>query len=73
MQILSEDILDIKKSISEVIEKMNLLEGEVDAFASRREFKILDRYVNFWQPVDFVTRKEVNDFLRKKFKEMKNK
>ena len=67
MKILNESLLDLKKSLKEVLEKISMLSDEVDNFAMRTDMITLKRYVEFWEPVDFVTRKEVNNFLRRKF------
>jgi len=66
IRLLEDNILEVKHSIKEMVEKLSLLNDEISSFASKTEFKILERYVGFWQPMDFVTRKEVNNFLRKK-------
>ncbi|MFP4522920.1 MAG: hypothetical protein ACOCQQ_03385 [Candidatus Nanoarchaeia archaeon] len=73
LQLVSETVLDVKKTVQEVNNKIQLLEGEISNFVPRTEFKTIERYVSFWEPMDFVTRKEVNDFLRKKFKELEEK
>lgn len=69
MQLLNESLLDLKKSLKGVLEKISMLSDEVDNFAKRTDMITLQRYIEFWEPIDFVTRKEVNDFLRRKFKE----
>ena len=53
--------------MKDLADKVNLLTDEIQGFTNKNEFTVLKRYVEFWQPLDFVTRKEVNDFLRKKF------
>ena len=65
-QLIDEDVLEIKSKLKELVEKLELLNDEMKHFADRREFTVLKKYIEFWQPMDFVTRKEVNDFLRKK-------
>ncbi|MGM5481032.1 MAG: hypothetical protein ACQESE_01335 [Nanobdellota archaeon] len=69
LRLVNDDILDLKKVIKEVNEKLTLLNDEVENFVNTPEFTKLKKYVGFWNPMDFVTRKEVNDFLRKKFHE----
>ncbi len=73
IHLLNDNLLDVKRNLKNLTEKLSLLSDEISSFASRNDFKVLERYVNFWNPIDFVTRKEVNDFLRKKFLEKKNK
>ena len=67
MQLVSQNILSVKKTLAELSEKVGLLADEINNFVKTDEFKVLEKYVSFWEPMDFVTRKEVNDFLRKKF------
>lgn len=68
IRLIQENLLDVKRSVKNLTEKLSLLTDEITTFASQNDFTVLRRYVDFWQPLDFVTRKEVNDFLRKKFK-----
>ena len=68
LRLMQENLLEVKKSVKNLTEKLSLLTDEIKTFASKNEFTILQRYVDFWQPMDFATRKDVNDFLIKKFK-----
>jgi len=67
LRLLSDNILDVKRSMKDLVEKVSLLSDEIKGFVDKNEFTVLERYVEFWNPLDFVTRKEINDFLRKKF------
>ncbi len=71
LRIINDDITEIKHKMRDILEKVSLLTDEVENFASRNDLKVIQKYVEYWQPVDFVTRKEVNDFLRKRFHEKK--
>ncbi|MCA9477604.1 MAG: hypothetical protein KC535_00470 [Nanoarchaeota archaeon] len=67
LRIINDDIAEIKLKMRDIFEKVSMLSDEIENFASRNELKVIQKYVEYWQPVDFVTRKEVNDFLRKRF------
>jgi predicted nucleic acid-binding protein len=69
LRIINDDMSSLKHRLREITEKISLLSDEVSQFAHRNDLKVVQKYVEYWQPVDFVTRKEVNDFLRKKFHE----
>jgi len=69
MHLLNDSLLDVKRTLKDVLEKISLLSDEITNFVHRSDFITLQRYVEFWEPIDFVTRKEVNEFLRRKFKE----
>lgn len=66
LQLLNESLLEAKRTLREITDKISLLAEEVKHFATKNDVTTLQRYVEFWEPMDFVTRKEVNDFLRKK-------
>lgn len=67
LRIINDDITEIKHRMREIVEKVSLLTDEVQNFAPRNELDVMRKYVEYWQPMDFVTRKEVNDFLRRRF------
>ena len=62
----------MKKTLRDLTEKVSLLSDEVLNFAKKNDLQVLERYISYWNPMDFVTRKEVNDFLRKRFGEEKH-
>jgi hypothetical protein len=67
LRLIQERITDMKRDVKTVIEQLGSLHDEMQNFTRREEFIVLKRYVDLWQPTDFVTRKEVNNFLRKRF------
>ena len=66
---ITSDISDIKKEIAEVKEKILDLVKELQTSAKRDEVKVLEKYINLWNPIKFVTQNEVEqivkDFLKK--------
>ena len=75
---LTSDINDIKQEIAEVKEKIIEVVKELKDAAKRDEVKVLERYINFWNPVKFVTQNEVEAIVKEiikkeKLKSIKNK
>ena len=68
LRLIQDRITDVKRDVKTVIEQLSSLREEMSNFVDKQEYKVLKRYVDMWQPMDFVTRKEVNAFLRRKFK-----
>jgi hypothetical protein len=62
MRSLRADI-DMLKDLTERISK------RMEALASREEVKVLQRYVELWQPLQFVTRSEVKTIVQNALKE----
>ena len=61
---LTSDMGDIKTEISEIKEKILELVNELKETAKRDEVKILEKYINFWNPVKFVTQNEVESIVK---------
>jgi len=61
---LTSDISDIKAVISEIKEKILEVVNELKDAAKRDEVKVLEKYINFWNPVNFVTHNEVDALVK---------
>lgn len=67
---LTSDINEIRKEIQEMKDKLLLVIRELQTVARKEEVKVLEKYINLWNPIKFVTQNEVeqiiNDILEKK-------
>ena len=70
---IMSDIGDIKKEIYDMKEKMIEIAREFETTAKREDVKVLDRYINLWNPVKFVTQKEVQDIVKEMLEKRKTK
>lgn len=66
IRLLNDDLMALKRKLRELSEKTEVLSDEVDNFVKHEDFIVLDKYISMWQPMEFVTRKELNDILKKK-------
>lgn len=70
---ITSDISDIKTEIAEIKERILELIKELKEAAKRDEVKVLEKYINFWNPVNFVTQNEVEGLVKEFIKtEKKN-
>lgn len=58
-----EDIKDVKKEIYDIKDKLRLIILEMKNFARKEEVKVIEKYVNLWEPVNFVTRNQVEKIV----------
>jgi len=63
---LTSDINELKKEINEIKDKVLMIIKELQSCAKKEEIKVLQRYVEMWQPMNFVTHKEVEDIINEK-------
>jgi len=70
---LTSDIGDIKKEISEIKERIVDFIGELKEAAKKEDVKVLEKYINFWNPVNFVTHNEVEALVKEIIKKERAK
>ena len=63
---LTQEIDDLKKDFKTMNEKITMLIAELQQFAKKDEVAVLQKYVNLWEPIQFVTRKELDRVLNER-------
>lgn len=69
IKLLGEDTLELKRDINDINDKLRLISGEIKNLVNKNEFKVSERYLDIWQPMNFVTRNELKKMLEEKIKE----
>ena len=59
IQDLNSELRQIKNEVFKMKEMMKEIIKEMSSFASSQELKVLERYINTWNPLNFTTEKEV--------------
>ena len=69
---LQSDIQEIRKDMHEIKEKFIHVVMELQTVARKEEVKVLEKYINLWNPIKFVTQNEldriVNEIIDKREK-----
>ena len=67
---LSSDIIEIRKEMQDLKDKLIMVIRELQTFSRKEEVKVLEKYINLWNPIRFVSQNEVeqiiNEILEKK-------
>jgi|SRR3989344_5749676 len=58
------DISEIKMFLDEIKEKVILMINELKSTPKKEEFQVLKKYIEMWEPMNFVTRKEVASIVQ---------
>lgn len=61
---INADVLDMKHEIADVKEKMLEVIKELKSSAKDEDVKVLEKYIELWQPLNFVTRNEVKKIVK---------
>lgn len=65
---INTELNEIKKEILEIKEKILLIIREIQGYAKKEDLKVLERYIHFWEPLNFVTRNEVKEIINEVLK-----
>jgi hypothetical protein len=69
IKLLTEDLVDLKRELKDIKDKLRLMSAEMKNLVSKDDFKVTERYVDMWQPMNFVTRNELNKLIEDRLKE----
>lgn len=64
LRALTEQLVELRRKIQEINLKMDAVQGELANVVPRHEFAVVERYVDMWQPVRFVTRDEAQRMIK---------
>lgn len=65
IQSLNQDVLDIKSSLNELKEKILSISSELKGTVHEHDLKVLERYVEMWEPLNFITKEEAKELIDK--------
>jgi len=64
IKLINETINELKMELSEFNEKITKLAEEVSGSVKKKEFDVLVKYLEYWEPLEFVTRNEAKKMLQ---------
>ena len=64
IKVVDSELKDLKKDIFEMKEALRHVIGEMKHFARKEHFKVLEKYINVWNPFNFVTEEEVLKLIK---------
>ena len=68
------EIDEVRKQIADMVDKMKIIVRELKDCAKKQEVDVLNKYINIWQPINFITRdtamKLIKDEVENQFKEL---
>ena len=66
MKALTDDLLEVKHGQQQALQKMDLIIKELKKTAGVEEVMTLKRYVEFWNPLSFVTQRDLDRAIESK-------
>ena len=61
---INTEIMEMKNAVNALKETINDIIKGTDNFASSQDLKFLEKYINMWNPLNFVTENEVKQIIK---------
>lgn len=68
IKFINQEISDMKREFDELKSRILDFARELQNCAKKEDVQVLERYVNMWEPVNFVSRNEVEKIIDEKLK-----
>ncbi len=65
IQGVNAELDEINRTINDLKDKMKLMIEEIKTMARNEDLQTIKKYLEYWQPVEFVTRKELLDVVKR--------
>ena len=65
---LTQEVREIKKEVFQIRETLKDAIRELDMFAKKSDIKILEKYINLWDPLKLTTEQEVRKIIKEEIK-----
>ena len=62
---INSDLKEIQSELFKSKETMIDLTKEMQFFATKEDFKVLEKYINLWDPMKFVSEKDLENAIKK--------
>ena len=73
IEIINNDLKNLKEELFNLKQIIRGFLNEVDFFAKKSDIKVLEKYINLWNPLEFVREEEIDKIIEEKLKKMKLK
>ena len=65
LKAVEDELKEIKKDVFNVKEIISGLTKEMKFFARKDSLQVLEKYINLWNPMNFVTEKDVDNLIKR--------
>ena len=64
IKVTSDDLREIRRDLNEINNKIDQLGKEMQIFAKKNDVDTLQKYVDLWEPIKFVTQNQVEQIVK---------
>jgi|SRR3989344_3378638 len=65
MKLIDGEIKSVKQDLNEIKNILRNVVNEMQNFARKENVKVLEKYIDFWNPLNFVTERDVIEIINR--------
>src|SRR3989344_3179743 len=65
IKLIDSEVKDLKQDLNEIKSVLRNVVNEMQNFARKENVKVIEKYIGFWNPLNFVTQKEVVEIINR--------
>jgi len=69
---INDDLKEMRSELFKIKETIKDLSRELQFFATKEHIKALEKYINLWNPMKFITEEDLNKILDERGRKRKN-
>lgn len=69
VKLIYGELSELKKEMTLMNDQLNLMTSALKDSAKKEDVKVIEKYIELWEPLNFVTRREVDALVRRILKE----
>ena len=73
MKVIDEELAELKKDLDFIKENVKDMSRQMQFFAKKENVKMLEKYINMWNPMNFVTEEELNKAVEEAIDKIRKK
>ncbi len=63
-RLLDDEIMDLKVKIQDLTESIEMMKQELSGTAKVKDFMVLSKYLDFWEPINFLSKERAEELIR---------
>ncbi|MBU0470396.1 MAG: hypothetical protein KKA62_03170 [Nanoarchaeota archaeon] len=71
MKTVMDDVIETKHEQEKILQKMDLIINELKQTAGKEEVMTINKYLEFWNPLNFVTHRDLEKVVENKIAQLK--
>lgn len=71
-RLMNDELMELKTRVQELSEQLEVMHLDIGDAVKQKDFRVLEKYLDFWDPMLFVTRREAEELIDEEVKSIKN-